>query len=383
MYACRVTRCDALVIGGGVAGLSAAWQLARAGVRPLILEREALPCTHSSGRNAAIFRHAEPLAELCRLALRSRDLLDEVTGSSAWLDVTGALYVAPQAGAIEALERSAAAAGVRLLRLDAREARERQPSLAGGDAAFALYSIDDGVIDLHAVTQALSREARALGATLSLQAPVERILVENDRVHGVVLANGERLFADVVVVAAGAWAAELGHHAGAPLPLRPLRRHLALLEGDALRGFTGPIVWRIVEDVYFRREGNGVLASPGDEEPFAPCVPPSDPEALSLLGHKLASLAPSLSDVTVRRAWACLRTFAPDRNLVVGRDPRVKGLAWLAGLGGHGMTLATAAAELLTDDVVNDREPPASLSPRRLLLSVDDVRDATSATAAS
>lgn len=358
---------DALVIGGGVAGLAAAWQLSRVGIRALVLEREALPCTHSSGRNAAIFRHAEPVVELCRLASRSRALLDELTGSEAWLDVTGALYVAPVEEPIAALERCARVAGVVVERLGREQLAAREPALRDGDAAFGLSSPADGVIDLHVVTQALLRAARAGGAEVRCGAVVERVLLEGGRARGVVLVDGSELRADVVVLAAGAWAAELGARAGAPLSLTPLRRHLAVLEGAAVGALAGPVLWRVVEDVYVRREGAGALASPGDEEPFAPCLPPTDPEALALLAHKLSSLAPSLADAAVRRSWACLRTFAPDRNLVIGRDPRVEGLAWLAGLGGHGMTLATASAELLARELTSDDEVPTSLSPRRLL----------------
>ncbi len=366
VYGGGVTRYDALVIGGGVAGLAAAWQLARAGKKVRVLEREALPCTHSSGRNAAIFRHAEPVVELARLARRSRQLLDEVTATSDWLDVTGALYVAPRAAPIDALEDSARRAQLRVRRVEQPEILRLEPSLRSGDAAYGLYSPDDGIIDLHVVTEALSRAARLQGAELSLQSPVRRVLLADGRVAGVELESGAHVEAELVVIAAGAWAAELGAEVGAALPLVPLRRHLALLEGSAVRELSGPIVWRIVEDVYFRREGRGALASPGDEQPFEPCIPPTDPEALELLGHKLAELAPALGDVTVRRAWACLRTFAPDRNLVIGRDLRVPGLAWLAGLGGHGMTLATAAAELLREEIVDGRAPPEGFAPRRL-----------------
>lgn len=355
------------MVGGGIAGLAAAWQLSKAGLYPLVLEREALPCTHSSGRNAAIFRHAEPLVELCRLAVRSRALLDEVTGSSAWLDVTGALYVAPTSAPIDELEARAREADLLIERLDHPALVARQPALEGGDAAFGLCSPADGIIDLHVVTQSLLAAARAGGARVRCGAVVERILVESGRVRGVMLADGEEVRANVVVIAAGAWAAGLGALAGAPLPLVPLRRHLAVLEGGALQSVRAPVVWRIVEDVYFRRESGAALASPGDEEAFAPCLPPTDPEALSLLARKLASLAPSLANLGVRRSWACLRTFAPDRNLVIGRDPRVEGLAWLAGLGGHGMTLATAAAEILARELLANEAVPSAFAPQRLL----------------
>jgi D-arginine dehydrogenase len=88
---------------------------------------------------------------------------------------------------------------------------------------------------------------------------------------------------------------------------------------------------------------------------------------LNQLAERLSTLAPRLATATVRRYWAGLRTFAPDRNLVVGRDPRVLGLSWLAGLGGHGMTLAVAAAEYLTRELVRESDPLPEWSPARLL----------------
>lgn len=357
-----------LVIGGGVAGLSAAWQLARAGAAVTLVEREPLPCMHSSGRNAAIFRHAEPLPELCALALRSRGLLDELCGGTAWLEVRGALYVAKAAGVIDALEASARSAGVAVVRCSASELRRRCPALEGGAVRAGLSSPADGVMDIHLVGQRLAAAARELGARLRFGAGVERLLVEGGRLGGVALDDGSRLAADVVVLAAGAWAASLAERAGAALPLTPLRRHLVQLDLEPEQPKQdGPVVWRLDEEVYFRAEGKGLLASPGDEEPFVPCLPPAAPEVLEALAGRLAALAPPLAGARVRRSWACLRTFAPDRNLVVGGDPRLPGLAWLAGLGGHGMTLSAAAAELLTAEVVHGRPPMAALSPTRLL----------------
>ncbi|MFI5309495.1 MAG: NAD(P)/FAD-dependent oxidoreductase, partial [Polyangiales bacterium] len=83
---------------------------------------------------------------------------------------------------------------------------------------------------------------------------------------------------------------------------------------------------------------------------------------------KLTRTAPQLASSRVVRSWACLRTFAPDRELVVGPDERIAGLFWLCGLGGRGMAVAPAAGELLAAGMRGEPHPlSARLSPTRLL----------------
>ncbi|MGH7332792.1 MAG: FAD-dependent oxidoreductase, partial [Candidatus Rokuibacteriota bacterium] len=112
----------------------------------------------------------------------------------------------------------------------------------------------------------------------------------------------------------------------------------------------------------------GVLASPCDEVPWPPSLPPTDANALEELADRLAQLAPSLGRAGLRRAWACLRTFAPDRVPVVGADPRVGGLYWLAAFGGSGMSVGVGAGELLAALMAGRDHPLAdSVGPARLL----------------
>jgi D-arginine dehydrogenase len=130
-----------------------------------------------------------------------------------------------------------------------------------------------------------------------------------------------------------------------------------------------PVLWRLEDEVYFRPESGGILASPCDELAWPAQTPTSDPAALQLLGQKLERTAPLLAHAQVQRAWACLRTFAPDRELVIGADPRLSGLHWLCGLGGRGMSVAPAAAELLAQQIVraNVETHSARFSVERLL----------------
>ena len=359
-----------LIIGGGIAGLATAFHLARRGWTDVhLLEREPALASHSSGRNAAIYRQLAEDAVGVALARRSAELLDEGPGGlESWLTRSGGLYVAAAEKKIAEALVPAESSGLDYQRVDGVELTDRAPVLEEGSARFGLWVEGDGIIDIHAVTEALARTVRAEGVRISTGACVERILVEESQVCGVLLEGGTELRASRVVNAAGAWAASLGEAVGAPLPLVPFRRHLAVLDADLPPA--SPVVWNLDDEVYFRPETGGLLASPCDETPFSPCLPPTSLDALEQLGAKLHHLAPSLADKSVRRSWACLRTFASDRQFIAGGDPRLVGLYWLAGLGGRGMTEGLAAGEVLACVMSGEEHPLADeLSPARLLRS--------------
>ncbi len=364
------TRADVLVVGGGIAGLAAAWHLARAGGKVTLLEREPLLAAHASGRNAAIFRHLDHDAEGTALALRSRALLAALDAPEGrLLRRTGALYlgapeqIRPMAGLARRFHVASEA-------VEPEAARALAPLLSGGDTARGLFVPDDGVLDGHAVVEALAAGARRAGATIRTGVEVTGLLARDGRITGVRLASGEMITTGTVVAAAGAWTAGLGATCHASLPVEPRRRHLVLLEPDGPPPAAHPVVWRLDEEVYFRPEPGGVLASPCDEDPWPAGVPPTSPEALERLEARLARTAPRLAAARVRRAWACLRAFAPDRGLVAGADPRVRGLVWIAGLGGRGMTCGLALGEVAAAAVRSEPHPlAAALAPARLARS--------------
>ncbi len=360
---------DVVIIGGGIAGLSVAWSLTRAGVRGVALfEREPLFATHSSGRNAAIFRLLDRSTGVPALALRSRELLDELMGGRAWLRETGAILSARSMGALAPLIEVARAHGIAHSVVERPELGRYCAPLAMGSATVGIHVPGDGVLDIHAMISALSEAARRGGARLQTGAVVELIERRGGRAVGVRLASGESVDAGAVLIAAGAWASAMGAATGAPLALTPMRRHLAQLTPRERLSPQSPVVWCEDEEVYYRPESGGVLASPCDEDAYPPCLPPEAPSALALLAEKLGRVAPSLADASVQRSWACLRTFAPDRALVAGPDPRVPGLFWLGGLGGHGMTAGVGAGELAAALLRGEGHPLAqALAPCRLL----------------
>lgn len=358
-----------VVVGGGIAGLAAAYHLAGDGTRSVTLcEREPLLATHSSARNAAIYVGASGGA-WGALSRRTRERLDDLLGRERWLRADGFIYAASGEAALREEAALARAAGAPHTWLGRRELQSRVPALTGGFAEAGLLLPEAGVLDIHLITSHVAERAQACGVQILLGAGVAQVRVAAGRAQGVVLTGGDVLAADAVVLTPGAWASALGASCGTELPLQPLRRHLAQLDpADPVDG-RGPTVWALDDgEVYFRPESGGVLASPCDEVPWPPSLPPTDAGALETLAERLGQLAPALGLAAVRRAWACLRTFAPDRLPVIGADPRVEGLYWLAALGGSGMSVGVGAGELLAATVSGRDHPLAkAVSPARLL----------------
>ncbi|NOY94549.1 MAG: FAD-binding oxidoreductase [Deltaproteobacteria bacterium] len=364
---------DVVVVGAGIAGLSAALHIRQhVGARVTLVEQEALPATHSSGRNAGIWLPADGEVTTPPLARRSAVLLDEL--APGWLRPQPVVYTATESQRLDPHERTGLAAGCRVSRLDADELRRRVPWMCSARERCGLWVEGAGVIDVHAVTDGLARAARAAGVVFHFGQAAVEVLQRSGEVTGVRLASGDSLTAKHVVIASGAWASRLGRSASTPLPLTALRRHLVQLEGDTLT--PGLTLWDLSAPVYFRPESGGLLASPCDESPSEPCLPLADASALDLLAARLEQVAPRLASWGVRRSWACLRTFAPDRELVVGPDPRLPGLHWSVGLGGRGMNVGAAVGELLAAELAGEEHELAGLlSPARLLTDAETGRD--------
>jgi glycine/D-amino acid oxidase-like deaminating enzyme len=363
-------RVDVIVIGGGIAGLAASWHLSRAGAgKVCVLEREPLLAVHASSRNAGIFRHLDEDEAGVALALRSRELLAalEATEGSI-LRRTGALYLGSP-GRLRRMADQAERLGVRAETLPGGNIRARFPFLTGGTECGLLVTAD-GVLDVSRLCEAVANAARRKGTTIRTGAAVRAILQSKGQVRGVELGGGEGIRADAVVIAAGAWAGRLGATCEAELPLASYRRHLAMLLAAEALPEAPPVIWRLDEEVYLRPEPGGFLASPCDEELWPPETPPCSPEILTRLADRVARMAPRLRSARVLRAWACLRTFAPDRGLVAGADPRRTGLFWIAGLGGRGMSVGLALGEVAAAAVSGTGHVlESALSPARLCAS--------------
>jgi D-arginine dehydrogenase len=338
---------DVVVIGAGFAGASVAAALTRAGVASgLILERELLPGSHASGRNAAMARQLEADPVLRKLAIEGvQRLRAKTVAGSPVLRQSGGLYLThgephPAAEWCAQLHEQCVPAEL----LSAVKARQRFPFLNRFEFDYALFCPTDGIVDIHALLSDLLAEARRAGFEIITDCACESLIVDGSVVRGVRTPRGE-VSARIVVDAAGAWAGCVGRES-APLPLKRLRRHLFVCGDAGLFPRDAPLVWDLDVGYYVRPEGEGLLLCPCDETEHPPDIPEVDPEAEDLLVDKLLKYAPGLANITLRRSWACLRTFAPDRLPIIGWDPDIDGLFHVSGLGGFGVTTSLAIGDV-------------------------------------
>lgn len=343
-----------LIVGAGFAGASTASALARLGEGPgLILERETAYGMHASGRNAGLLKVSEEDALIRTLAVRTAGQVAAIAAVETELvRYTGGLtlFGAEAAAVPEELRDRLRQADVAAEHLPASAVHERFPFLRHVAFESALWCAGEGIIDVHGLLTYYLRAARQGGFGLRTGCGVETLLIEAGRVVGVETADGT-IRADVVIDATGAWAGRLGR-GGRHLPLQPMRRHLFVSGsvGEPTREL--PFVWHEGADFYFRGEGDGLLLSPCDETPAEPCLPSTDPSAAEMLAEKLSRHAPGLGELAIRKSWACLRTFTPDRRPMIGADPDLPGLLHVSGLGGFGVMTSAAVGELAAELVM-------------------------------
>ena len=352
------------VVGGGIAGISAAWALAEHH-DVVVVESEPELGLHATGRSAATLSETVGHAVVCALARASRAFIEQPPAGFADYPLSrprGLLWIGRDGDGPGLDEIAAvAASGIEptARRIDAAEAQRILPALretaveAGG-----VWEPDARALDVALLLAAYARGARARRADIRRGAPALELEATSNGWR--IRTPTDVIDADVVVNAAGAWGDVVARHAGVePLGLRPLRRTACLVSAP-------PDVasWPLVMDAggrcYFEPESGGLLVSPADEQPSEPVDATAEMEDVAW-GIEMLHEATTLTVRSVRRSWAGLRTFAPDRIPVVGWAPDRPGFCWVVGQGGAGIKTAPAIAAAVAA-IVGDLAWPADLT---------------------
>jgi D-arginine dehydrogenase len=363
---------DIVVIGAGIAGASAAAELAGTH-KVAMLEREEVPGYHSTGRSAALFSESYGNEAVRALSRASREFFYAPPpgfSEHALVRPRGALHVA-RADQMESLERFAAASDMAgsIKRITGAQALALCPILRPDHAVAGVLETDAADVDVDTLHQGYLRAFRAAGGHLFVEAEV-RSLTRRAGFWQVETRDGT-LRAPVVVNAAGAWADTVAQMAGAaPLCIQPCRRTAVLVElPTGLDASRWPMVIDIDEAYYLKPDAGLLLISPADETETAPCDAQPDELDIAIAIDRVEQ-ATTLTIRRLRKRWAGLRSFAPDRAPVIGFDREAQGFFWLAGQGGYGIQTAPAASRLAAsllrgETLAPDLASVPDLSPAR------------------
>jgi sarcosine oxidase, subunit beta len=370
---------DVIIIGAGSVGVPAAWSLAEAGIRTLVIDRR--PSVGQGSNKAAIggirATHSDPAK--IRLCLRSIEIFStwkEHYGDDIEWYKGGYLFVAYREREEKILKDLLAIQkpyGLNIDWLDKDALLEVAPDLNPSNLIGGTFSPDDGNASPLLAQHAFYARAKRLGTEFHFSESVTRIAVEGGRVRGVKTDKGE-YGADVVINAAGAWATPLAKMAGIDVPVKPDSHEAAITE--AVARFLNPMVVDIrpvtgSSNYYFYQHYTGQIVF---------CITPSPniwgedlretSSFLPMVARRMVDVMPRLANIRVRRTWRGLYPMTPDGFPIVGWSKEVEGYLLAVGMCGQGLMLGPGLGELLTRMVKNsltesDLEILGILSPYR------------------
>ena len=347
---------DVIVIGAGIAGATAAAQIA-ADHRVALVEAEDQAGFHTTGRSAAMWILNYGPADVRVLTGLSRSFFEappEGFTETPLMSGRPFCFLAPP-DQLPAL-RDLLDQGIGLREIAIAELRQLVPALRPGYAVAAAIEDDAFDMDVAALHQGFLKLLRRRGGVLALRSRAGRI-ERGDGVWQVEVTGGAVFRAPVVVNAAGAWGDEVAAQAGLrPLGLQPKRRTGIIIDPAPWDVSDWPLVNDVAHTWYIRTEARTrLMVTPCDETD----MPPHDvqPDELDIaIGIDRMQQALDIDVRRVERAWSGLRTFTPDRSLAIGWDGATEGFLWSVGQGGYGIQTSPAAGRLVAD-LVAGRDP--------------------------
>jgi D-arginine dehydrogenase len=326
---------------------------------------------HTSGRSAAMLVENYGSAGSRPLVKAARSFLEnppEGAVDAPLLSPRAVMWVAgPDCKAdLEEKAEKGRANGADSTVLTPAEVLVHMPAMRPEWLSAGLYESSGADIDVAALHQAFVRMARRHGAEIRTESPVKGLSSRAGQWE--VTVADETISAGAVVNASGAWGDEIAKLAGVtPIGLQPYRRTAFMVPGyEAAAGW--PMIVEIDEQWYMRPDGVQFLCSLAEEEPSQPTDPRPRMEDVALAIERI-NAATTLDIRSVNSQWTGLRTFAPDRDLVIGEDPVAPGFFWLVGLGGIGMQTSPSYGALVASQVLGTGMPAglseAGVDPER------------------
>jgi sarcosine oxidase subunit beta len=349
-------RAEIVIVGGGVVGLSIAYQLAKRGLTDVcVLERGYL-AEGASGRNGGGVRQQWSTALNIRLMQQSVDLcrgFAKELGVNVWFRQGGYLFLARTAAEVARLEKNIDLqnkCGVPTRMLSPGEAQEIVPELDLEGIVGASYNPSDGILFPWPFLWGYAQQAARLGVQLFTHTPVTGIDVVGGPTGAgfVVTTPRGRVQARRVIDACGAWSPEIARMVGVTLPTWPIRHEIC--SSEPLKPFLKPMVSELTSGLYcsqsMRGEIVGGVSMPGERSTFSMG---SRLAFVATYARRLVRLMPVLGDIKILRQWAGPYDCSPDGNPILGEPPGVPGFYLACGFVGHGFMMAPVVGQLYAE----------------------------------
>ena len=363
--------CKVIVIGGGVAGCSTAYHLAKFGWRDtVLLERDQLT-SGTTWHAAGLVSQLGPSAAITKIRKYTTDLykeLEKKTGFSAGLKLNGALSIATTKGRWQELQRQATTAqlfDVNVEVLNIKQVKEKYPIINKKDVLGGIFMKGDGQADPIGVTNMLAKAAKEEGAKIFEKSPVEKILVKNGRIAGVKV-NNQEIECEYIVLATGMWSRQIGEELGVSIPLYPAE-HFYIITEPIKELPKDLAVLRDFDSRLYLKEDAGKLLVGIFEGKSIPAFAkthkvPNDfsfgefPENLDHFEPYLEASfkrVPLLENVGIRKFLAGPESFTPDTNTLLGEVPEIKNFFVCCGFNSIGIGSGGGAGKVTAEWMMN------------------------------
>jgi sarcosine oxidase subunit beta len=370
-----VRKADAVIIGGGIAGVSVAYHLASGGLRDVVLlEKELLLGTGSSSASAGIIYHHLPEKINLQLSQASmRAVLDFEHEFDARIDFrrSGCIQTAAtreDLGMLEGIAQELGRMGVRARIVEPQELTDLIPGIVTGDLVGAIYTPDDGHFDPHGMIQGYAARARAMGAKMLMRTVAIGLNMHGNRITGVKTPHGD-IDTGIVVNAAGSMAAEVARLAGLQeFPVVPFKRQIFISAPTDIISPDAPFYFDRSPPLYFRPESGGLLISIAEQRECPMRDVGVDWSSVEILAERATRRVPRLQSIRIVRGWAGLRNMTPDHTAILGPVPEPSGFYCAVGFSGHGVMHAPVTGRILASMIIDrnlDRYEHIDLAPLR------------------